>query len=366
MQISVLIMCSVRWYNASAHYALYLASNLKNSGLNVVLFGIPGSPLIIKAKEQGIDVVDSIGLLGTGLFRYIKNLVRFRKIFNEREFNIINPHISRDHVFAFLSLIGKNSHIIRTRTDSKIPKINIFNKIFYRISSKYYIVSSKYMLSHIHRMGIQKSRIAVIPLDMNYKDFAFYKPALDLKNELKIPKNKIVVSFIGRLDSIKGVEYFLKSYAYLQNKQKFHYLISGEEINLTVNELKRIAFEMNMGNISFTGRMGEVREILKISDIGVIPSIGSESICRIGLEMLSFGIPLIGSNINSIPELINEFGGIIVSPCSPKEIADAIEYFAVPKNYKKSKKEILTNISKRLPGRFAVEYMEIFSRVLNR
>jgi glycosyltransferase involved in cell wall biosynthesis len=365
MQISVLIMCSVRWYNASAHYALYSALNLKNSGLNVVLFGIPGSPLIIKAKEQGIEVVEEIGIMGSGFFRYIKNIIRFRKIFNKRKFDIINPHISRDHVFAFLTVKGKNSHIIRTRTDSKAPKTNLLNKIFYQISSKYYIVSSKYMLSHIHLMGIPENRVAVIPLDMDYKVFALYKSRLDLKHELKIHQNKIIVSFIGRLDRIKGVEYFLKSYEYLQNKQKFHYLISGDEINLTVDELKRMSRKMNIENITFTGRIEEVREILNITDIGVIPSTGSESICRIGLEMLSFGIPIIGSNINSIPELINEFDGIVVSPRSPKEIADAIEYYAIAENYKKAKDNILAKISERSPDKFAIECMEIFSRALN-
>jgi glycosyltransferase involved in cell wall biosynthesis len=366
MKISVLIMCSVRWYNASAHYALYTAISLRKSGLRVVLFGIPGSHLIAKAKEHGIEVIDNIGLMGQGFVQYVKNIFYFRGICNEFKFDIINPHISRDHVFSFLSLMGKKNNIIRTRTDSKIPKLNLLNKIFYRISSVHYVVSSGYMLSHIIQMGIPGNRITVIPLGMDYKDFALYKSRLNLRQKLKIANDRTVVSFIGRLDKVKGVEYFLNSYEYLENKKKFHYIVSGDEINLTVDELKRIPGAKNLNNISFIGRMDEVREILGITDIGVIPSIGSESICRIGLEMLSFGIPLIGSNINSIPEIINEFGGIVVNPRSPKEIAEAIEYLAKSENYKKIKRSILKNISERRPEKFSMEYIDVFVRVMGK
>lgn len=359
-------MCSVRWYNASAHYALYLAQSLKNSGMDVVIFGISGSPLITKAKEHGINVMDYAGLMNSGLFLFIKNLFKFRKILNINKFDIINPHMSRDHVFAFLSLIGKKYHIIRTRTDSTIPKANILNRIFYRISSGNYIVSSKYMVSHISQMGIAKNRISVIPLEINYKDFTLFRSGLDLKKKLKVAKDRIVVSFIGRLDRIKGVEYFLRSYAFLNNTNKFHYLVSGEEINLSVAELKRISDEMNISSISFLERMDDVRDLLCITDIGVIPSIGSESICRIGLEMLAFGIPVIGSNINSIPELLNELGGVVVNPGSPEEIADAIEYFGRSGNYKKAKKKILSKVSERQPDRFAMEYIDIISKVINK
>lgn len=363
---SIIIMASVRWYNASANYALYLAQSLKNAGMNVILFGIPGSPLIRKAKEQGIAVIDNIKITGSGIFGYIGNIFKFRKYIYKNKIDIFNPHISRDHMFVFLSLFGKKRNIVRTRTDSITPKRNIINKIYYNISSSHYIVSSKYMINHITDMGASKNDISVIPLELNYKVFSAYKPKRDIRTELNIRKNKIIVSFVGRLDSVKGVEHFIKSYEYLKNKKIFHYVISGEEINLSVKKLKEISDGLQMTNISFIDRVGDVRDILSVTDIGVIPSIGSESICRIGLEMLSFGIPIVGSNMNSIPELITEFDGIIVKPGSPEEIAAALDFLADSNNYKKMRKNILSKIASKVPDKFAVEYMDIFSKVLQK
>jgi glycosyltransferase involved in cell wall biosynthesis len=362
---SVLIMCSVRWYNASAHYALFLAQSLRNSGFNVILLGLPESPFIKKAKEYGFNTIDDIKLMNLGIFQYIRNIYKFRKLIYNINFDIINPHISRDHFFSFLSLLGKKKHIVRTRTDSHIPKSNILNKFFYRVSSKNYIVSSKYMIPHITDMGLPENRVTAIPQELNYDNFSIYNSKINLKQQLNIPKNKFIVSYIGRLDKIKGVEYFIKSYINLKKKPKFHYIISGEEINLEIKDLKALASSLQIENISIIDKADDVRDILKITDIGVIPSIGSEAICRIGLEMLAFGIPVIGSNINSIPELINDFGGIIVNPGSPEEIANAIEYLAVQKNYRNMQKKIKHAVQNRHPDRFALTYIDVFLKELS-
>ncbi len=361
---SVLIMASVRWYNASAHYALFLAESFKRSGMHVVVFGIPGSPFLKKAIKKGLDVIDRIDLMNPGFFKYLINLLLFRKIINLYDIDIINPHISRDHFFAFLSLIGKRKKLIRTRTDSIPPKKNIFNKIYYKISAANYIVSSKYMVPYITGMGIRENSISVIPLGINYKEFAQYGPRVNLKSVFKIPENKIIVSFIGRLDIVKGVEYFIRSFTYLKDKNKFHYIVSGEEVNLSRNDLRELAKSLDINNITFLDRADDAREILSVTDIGVIPSIGSESICRIGLEMVSFGIPVVGSAINSIPELIFRFGGIIVKPGSPEKIASAFNYLAVPANYKKIKNRIISEIAKESPDRFVLEHMEVFSKTI--
>ncbi|MFH0977251.1 MAG: glycosyltransferase family 4 protein [Spirochaetota bacterium] len=359
-------MCSVRWYNASAHYALTLALSLRKSGLNVILFGLPGSPFLSKAKEYRFNLIENIGLMNQGIVQYIINLYKFRKLIIKKKIDLLNPYISRDHFFAYLSLFGKNKNIVRTRTDSKIPKSNIFNKIFYRISSGNYIVSSKYMISHITAMGLPENRITVIPLELNYKDYSTYKSKKNLKYELGINKVKKVVSFVGRLDRIKGVEYFIKSFSYLKNKNKFHYIVSGEEINLFIDELKDLASSLKINSISFIGKADDARDILKITDIGVVPSIGSEAICRIGLEMLAFGIPIVGSNINSIPELINEYGGRVVSPGSPLEIANALEYLAVPENYRNIQNQIKQAFQKKQPDQFVLSHVDIFLKELNK
>ncbi|MBN2040763.1 MAG: glycosyltransferase family 4 protein [Spirochaetes bacterium] len=361
---TILIMASIRWYNASAHYALSLAESLRSTGNRVILFGIPGSPFVLKAAEKDFELINNINLQNAGIIKYLKNILAFRKFFHQNSIDIINPHFSRDQVFAFVSLAGIRKKIVRTRTDSKNPKSHFLNRAFYKFSAVHYTVPTKYMVSNIMKMGIPENKISVIPPGITYREFALYKPERDLKTELRIPKDKLVVSFVGRLDKVKGVEYLIRSYADIKNKDRFHLIISGEEINVRVEELKKIAAELKIDNISFLDRVDDVREILVITDIGVIPSIGSEAICRIGLEMLSFGIPVIGSNINSIPEIISDYGGIVVTPGSPDEIASALSFLAEKTNYDIIKKQIQERMIAQTPDRLSAEFGNIFSRLL--
>ncbi len=361
---SILIMSSVRWYNASAHYALHLARALRKTGIRAVIFGIPGSPIIEKAREEGIPVIDDINLMKKNPLSYIKNIFKFRTRIKKYQFDLINPHLSRDHTFAFISLPRQKLPVVRTRTDSIEPKNNIFNRLFYSISCRHLVVSSKFMASRIKNLDIKK-KISVIPLDMDFKKFANYKPAEKLRTKLKIPEGQIVIAFAGRLDKIKGVEYFINSYPFLKSKEKVHFLISGEEINISAENLKRIAGCSGFKNISIIEKADDIREILSVTDIGVIPSIGSEAICRIALEMLSFGIPVIGTNINSIPETIKDYSGIIVNAGSAEEIASAIDLLVTGNEYKKRKEIIKKKIDKQPPDKFINDYLDIFSKQLN-
>lgn len=313
----------------------------------------------------GLQVYDEIDLMDKNPIKYLKNIKKLRQIVNKDYIDMLHPHISRDHTFAYLSTLGRSIPIIRTRTDSIPPKNNPINRFFYVNSAKQYIISAGYMLPVLKDMGIEERSISIVPPEINYKIFSNYHPKTNLKKELGIPQNKIVISFIGRLDKIKGVEYFIDSYSFLRNRDKFHFIISGEEINLTAEYLRKAADHQKIENISFLGRVDDVREILSITDIGVIPSVGSEAICRIALEMLSFGIPIIGSNVNSIPEIISEFDGVVVNSGEPEEIADAIEKLSNVVEYNKTKNNIRSKIENRNPDKFITSYLDIYSKVFD-
>jgi glycosyltransferase involved in cell wall biosynthesis len=363
-KLSILLMASVRWYNASAHYSLSLAEELVRVGQRVVVFGMKNSPIIIKARQSGIDVFDGINLMFRGPLAHIGDIFKFRGFVSEMGFDIIHAHFSRDQVFAYYSLIGQGVPLIRTRSESTHPKRNLFNVFFYRRSAMHYAVTAGYMKPVIRDMGVEEERISIVPLSIDFMQFSRYRPKRDLKIDLGIHDNRLVVSYVGRLHTVKGVEYILRCYPYLKNRERFHFIISGEEIDVRSDYLHNLASEYGIGNISFLNRLDDVREILSITDIGIIPSIGSEAICRVALEMLAFGIPVIGSRVNSIPEVISDYGGIVVTPGMPAEIAGALDRLVLGNEYRRVSNHIKSKISKQSPDRMLREYMDIYMRVI--
>lgn len=363
-KLSVLLMASVRWYNASAHYSLSLAEELMRVGQHVVIFGMENSPIIIKARQSGIDVFDGINLMFRQPLALIGDIFKFRGFVSERGFDIVHAHFSRDQVFAYYSLIGERIPLIRTRSESAHPKRNPLNIYFYRRSARHYAVTAGYMKSVIRDMGVGEERISIIPLSIDFAQFSRYRPKRNLRLDLGIPDNRIVVSYVGRLHTVKGVEYILRCYPFLKSRERFHFIISGEEIDVRSDYLRNLAREYGIENISFLNRLDDVREILSITDIGIIPSIGSEAICRVALEMLAFGIPVIGSRVNSIPEVISDYGGIVVTPGMPAEIAGALDRLAMDNEYRRVSSHIKSKISEEPPDRMLTEYLDIYTRVL--
>ncbi len=134
-----------------------------------------------------------------------------------------------------------------------------------------------------------------------------------------------------RLEPKNGVEYFvdaIKNLVKLRND--FLAIISGNEyVKWYAQMIKNKIKENNLSEyILFTGSLSndEIVDYYRISDIVVLPSL-MEATSISGLEALSCGIPVIGTNIGGIPYIIhNGINGILVSPRNVQEITSAINY----------------------------------------
>ena len=77
-------------------------------------------------------------------------------------------------------------------------------------------------------------------------------------------------------------------------------------------------------------------EVLSRVDVGVIPSIFSEVICRIGMEYMASGKAVIASDVNVLPELvINGESGLIFNSEDEVALADAILKLAEDKELRR-------------------------------
>jgi len=78
-------------------------------------------------------------------------------------------------------------------------------------------------------------------------------------------------------------------------------------------------------NFRFVGKVKDVREIISLFDVGVISSVGSETICRVALEYMSMGKPVVGTRINAVPEVVEDSAnGLLVEPRNPQKLAEAL------------------------------------------
>lgn len=128
------------------------------------------------------------------------------------------------------------------------------------------------------------------------------------------------IGYAGRLSHEKGVDVFLRAAADLPG---IPFRIAGT--GPAAESLAQQAARDGAGNVTFLGRL--TREDLFQEYRGwraaVVPSVWYENCPLSVLEPLSLGIPVIGSDLGGIPELLEE-GGVTVPPGEAASLATAI------------------------------------------
>lgn len=136
------------------------------------------------------------------------------------------------------------------------------------------------------------------------------------------------VMCIGRFTDEKGFIYAVEALKYIDDKS-IKLVITGnlEDSNVI---LKRIIEENNLwSQVIFTGFMTDERinEYYKNAICVVVPSIWYENMPNVILEAYAHGKPVIGSNLGSIKEMIdNKITGLLFNPGNSMELAQCIEY----------------------------------------
>lgn len=135
-----------------------------------------------------------------------------------------------------------------------------------------------------------------------------------------IKNDKPVVMFVGNLIKRKNVKSILD--AKKDCKTDFELVIVGG--GQLLNDLKNKVENENITNVTFTGPKNDVENIIPKADLLVLPSF-SESFGLVLIEALSCGVPVIGSNVGGIKEIITKDVGLLINPNDPKTIAISID-----------------------------------------
>ncbi len=157
----------------------------------------------------------------------------------------------------------------------------------------------------IEKLGISKDKIMPVPNGVNLNRF---KPRDKnrFREKFGLPKDKIIVLFVGWLIERKGVNYLLEAAAKI-NKERSNvlFLIIGNGI--LEDNLKELARKLRLNNVNFLGAKdsAEIPFWMNTADIFVLPSL-SEGRPNVVAEAASSGLPVIATRVNGTPELIED------------------------------------------------------------
>jgi glycosyltransferase involved in cell wall biosynthesis len=319
---------TVPWYNACADYAVLLARGLGSMGRRVTVAGGNGSPVIEKARESGLEVLDiSSPASGNPLALYRLAKV-YRKYAIENKVTLVNVHHGRDHLVWSLALRGTGIPLVRTSGSQVPPNRHSGSRYLIKNFTAGIIASCRTVQRfYTDGFGFQPD---IIPVINGGVDSAFYTPGHlgnGLRSALGIPKKAFVFGIVGRYSPVKGHRYFFEAAGRVARIfPDAWFVAAGWEAQLNEDAMRKSASDAGIiDRTRFTGRQNDIRDLLSSLDAGVIASEGSETVCRIALEYMAMSIPVIGADTNVIPEIVRHGRtGYIVSQADPESMAGAM------------------------------------------
>ncbi len=148
----------------------------------------------------------------------------------------------------------------------------------------------------------------------------------DIRQKLGISKHDTVAVITSRLVDKNGVIYLAKATEYLKTFERgLKFIIIGDGPERAAVEKE---FCHHCGNhVIFLGNKthGEIVDYYSAADFSVLPSL-MEATSISGLEAMAAGLPLVGTEVGGIPELIkNGANGYLCRPADPRDLANKID-----------------------------------------
>lgn len=151
--------------------------------------------------------------------------------------------------------------------------------------------------------------------------------APNLRDELKLPSDTVLVAMIGMLVPWKGQALFIDAVAKIKAEPKVTYLIIGGTPELSDNDFESQLRQavVNLGlqeKILFTGKRSDLKQIMNQIDIVVSCSMEPEPLGLVMLESMANGCLFIGPAFGAATEVVDDgVNGLLFEPRSVESLA---------------------------------------------
>jgi glycosyltransferase involved in cell wall biosynthesis len=181
------------------------------------------------------------------------------------------------------------------------------------------VVKSQFMRDDVTRLyGIRPEKIHVIPNGVDHERYASARPSpRTLEDMGNADRNKIVITYCGRLVKMKNLSFLLQAYATMRLRKRCVVVLVGEGDQRA--PLANEARSLGIGaGVRFVGHTTRVEEYLAASDVFVLPS-----------TYEPFGNALLEAMAAGLPCLALRPDGLTVRTASAEIIADGVSGYLV-------------------------------------
>jgi glycosyltransferase involved in cell wall biosynthesis len=320
--------------------------------------------------EEVRKVSDRVVFIGIKNGFDVFGVIKLCKYLRREKFDIIhshNPNILSALPFYFLNR-SRKIYTQHSRPDAISPffKIRLFYRLFSHSFQKFIAISEYVKRKMIEDLNLNPDMITVVYNGINADKYGGdVLPPVD--EIFPRSEDKIVLGFVGRMDSVKRPDFFIKIALELTNRSdKFLFIMAGDGPELETCKKLIADYKMN-DRFRLLGFRRDIPHLLKLFDALLFTSAG-EGFGIILLEAMAAGTPVFAVNDGAIPEIIkHEENGILCDRSDPKAFAEHImtamnDKALIDKIKKKSVEAVYSKFSVKICAR---KTEEIYEKLFN-
>jgi glycosyltransferase involved in cell wall biosynthesis len=265
-----------------------------------VLVTPPGSPLEVKARAAGLAIAP---------------LSSLRSVLKENAVRIVHSHSGRAHNRAWLASTGLDVRRVTTRHVAFEPRHILIHRLKYTLTCDRIIAVSGAARDMLVKSGIAAEKIEVIHTGIRIPPQPTVEDRLKARQHWGLSESDFVVGHMGAFTHEKGQDVLVAALRLL-NMPSLRLILAGEGP-------LRNSFAPSL-QIQLPGYIEDRSTLLQALDLFVMPS-RSEAWGLAALEAMSYGVPVVASEVGGLKEIVEEgVSGWLVPPDDPEALAKTI------------------------------------------
>jgi glycosyltransferase involved in cell wall biosynthesis len=258
----------------------------------------------VHAKEEGF-VVHHARMKGGA---DVRSMLAIKALLSRQKFDVLNTHSGHDSIVAGTAgRLARTPLVVRTRHLAlPISSLATYTWIPHRV-----IAVSRHVREYLISAGVAKSRVETI-YDGIVRPEAHSHSSL--RTELGLGANAIIAGMVAIVRDKKGHEDLIEAVQpMLADRPNLHVVMAGD--GPWFNKIRNIVEGKGLGDrIHLLGFRTDVPNVLRGCDFFVLPT-HQEALGQSYIEAMAAGLPVIGTDVDGVPELITHgVNGLLVPP----------------------------------------------------
>jgi glycosyltransferase involved in cell wall biosynthesis len=278
-----------------------------------------------RLKEQSIDV-DILNLPKVAAANIKPIVEAYRRLcstIKKEKIDILHTDGPRNTFWAALAGRLKGKAIVwHVRASTPDP----YDRLLYLLVSKIILVADGLRVRFPFKN--QSKKCVTI---YNGVDLEHFSPQIESRGNQSAfgsQDDKVVITVTGRVERRKGQQYLVQACSYFKHLwPRLRILFAGEITDKSYyRNCMQCANELGLSSaVHFLGHVQNVREILRLTDIFVLPSIEGEGFPRSVLEAMACGKPVVLTDVGGSKEAIEDgMSGFAISPKNSAELGQKL------------------------------------------